>query len=234
MGVNGDARSLVRRLDEEANNPGLETLRHVLGGNAGERAAGMLPAVVGQEHAALCAQQRVFTVLASRFDESGPAGFFLSLASAAVSSRVCLTRLVEGAPGFSSWVQSRSPAGIRSFERVLCRSALLGGRAEVAAALHVAMISWGKQCALFAHALRSEGDFATAFAEYFAAYAEPPRTLLAQAVEVVEAGLADGEDPSVVSATVEDFRMSLSDFWLLAASSPTKESIRDDHELADA
>ncbi|WP_170837416.1 hypothetical protein [Actinopolyspora xinjiangensis] len=225
---------MVRRFDEEVNNPGLETLRHVLGGNAGERAAGMLPAAVGQEHAALCAQQRVFTVLSSRFDDSGPAGFFLALASAAVSSRVRLTRLVEGEPGFSSWGRSRSPAGIRSFERVLCRSALLGGRAEVAAAFRVAQISWGKQCALFANALRSEDDFATAFADYFAAYAEPPRALLEQAVEVVEVGLADGEDPSAVSAAVEDFRMSLSDFWLLAASSPMKEPIRDDREFAES
>lgn len=156
-----------------------------------------LRAFAGEQQAIVASDRRSFALLASRFPHPPAGDLFLALAQ---GEGEALARL----SGFSAWLgmgdedlRAYEPQpGCQAYAAYVAWLALNGSQADVALAFLLNLDAWGANCARVAKALRARygaPDEAVAFFDYFAG---PPGDFPDRLLEVVEAGLEQGDSPA--------------------------------------
>jgi thiaminase len=156
-----------------------------------------LVAFAAEQRAIIASDRRSFALLAARFPQPPAGELFLGLSEGEGRALALLAPLAAALGAADAELAAyRHAPGAQAYPAFLAWLALNGSRADASLALRANLLAWGENCARMEQSLRagyglSEG--ATAFFRFFAEPAPGSRQLLE---EVLDDGLAAGEDPA--------------------------------------
>lgn len=137
--------------------------------------------------------------LASRFAAPPSAPFFQAVLAGEHAALDALRVFARAVGMDEALLDAYEPApGAQAYPAFMAWLALHGSEAEVAGAFLVNFAAWGANCGRMSRALQRRYGFAAAEAAFFDLFASPPADFDAQALAVVDAGLAHGTDPRLV------------------------------------
>ena len=155
-----------------------------------------LAALAGEQHAVVASDRRSFACLAARFPAPPAGDLFLALAGGEGEARRRLAAFAAAVGLDADALRSYEPhAGGQAYPAFVAWLALNGSRSDVALAFLVNLAAWGANCARIAAALRERYGLAAGDVAFFDFFAEPPRDLHRQLLDVLDAGLAEGDSP---------------------------------------
>jgi hypothetical protein len=154
----------------------------------------------GEQYHIIRSDLRSVALLVHRFG-AGPSGpFFQSVLG---GERAALEALLVFADAVGLDEARRAgyePApGTQAYPAYMAWLALYGSEAEVAGAFLVNFAAWGANCGRLSRALQSRYGLGPKDVAFFDLFAAPPAEFEAQALGVVQAGLARGVEPRLVT-----------------------------------
>lgn len=192
-----------------------------------------LVAVESQCHAAELA---AYGLMAARFPRRPAAPLYGRLVDLVVGAQPKLTACAEafGMGPDDLWYRPRAYETF-AFDGMLAHIAVNGSQAATALALHTDMELYFGDCAELVRLVREQGvDAPDAFFRYYEGGQSDE--MLEQAVEVVDDGLRNGDDPEVALLMARLLEQSIGLFWRSAAGedvTPTHVPERDELTGAD-
>jgi hypothetical protein len=180
----------------------------------GRVAKGWLERFAVEQHWIISSDRRSFAQLASRFPEPPAGDLFLQLAQ---GEGVALGHL----DAFSRWLDldpailpaREVTAGGQAYAAYVAWLALNASATDVALAFLANLSAWGHNCARVSEALRRRfgaGPEATGFFDFFAT---PAPGFEQQALAVIEAGLAGGDEPAMARRSARLLQAYELMFW---------------------
>jgi thiaminase len=153
--------------------------------------------LAGEEYRIVCSDRRSFALLAWRFAEPPAGAWFLSLAQ---GEGTALGLLGDFAAALD-WAETdlrayRTRPFAQAYPAFLAQCAQQGTRSAVALAMLVNLAEWSEYCGRTAEALRARYGLSERAVGFFRFFGEPPQGFAEQAVAIIEAGLAAGDDPA--------------------------------------
>jgi hypothetical protein len=189
------AMDLVRRAQEEiAATPPPNRFLDLL--EAGRVPRDRLTALAGEEYHIVGSDRRSFAQLAARFPEPPSGPVFLMLAGGEGEALRLLADYADALGWGEKELRGYRPDPLaQAYPAYLAWSALNGTRSGVALAMLANFGEWGGYCARAADALRARYDLSEDAVAFFRFFAELPPGFTEQAIAMVAAGLAAGDDP---------------------------------------
>jgi hypothetical protein len=151
--------------------------------------------LAGEQFRIVGSDQRSFALLAARFPDPPAGEMFLSLAQGELHA----LRLLAGFAAALGWgereLRGYEPRPLaQAYPAYLAWSALFGTCSGVALAMLANLEEWGGYCGRAAEALVTRYDLSERAVGFFRFFAAPAPVFTEQAMSVVAAGLAAGED----------------------------------------
>jgi hypothetical protein len=197
-----DARALIDEIvrDLHAVEQAIRNHPYVAAAEEGRLRREDLARFAGEQYHIIRSDLRSVALLVHRFG-AGPGGAFFQ--SVLGGERAALEALL----GFADAVgldEARRAAyepapGTQAYPAYMAWLALYGSEAEVAGAFLVNFAAWGANCGRLSRALQSRYGLGPKDVAFFDLFAAPPAELEAQALGVVQAGLARGVEPRLVT-----------------------------------
>lgn len=190
------ASDLVSRIREEI-------VAGAVGGNrfvdlleAGAVPRERLTWLAGEEFRIVGSDQRSFALFAARFPEPPAGEMFLSLAQGERDALRLLSDFAAALGWDERKLRAYQPRPMaQAYPAYLAWSALFGTRSGIALAMLANLEEWGGYCRRTAEALVSRYGLAEKSVAFFRFFAESPPGFTEQALSVIAAGLAAGDDP---------------------------------------
>jgi hypothetical protein len=181
---------------------------------AGELPRERLVWLAGEEYRIVSSDQRSFALLAARFPSSPAGEMFLGLAQGEMHALTLLYRFAGVLGESEKNLSTYEPRPLaQAYPAYLAQRAAFGTSTEVALAMLANLEEWGAYCARTAAALRARYDFDEESVGFFSFFAEPPPGFEEQALAVIEAGLASGDDPADASRAARLLHAYENAFW---------------------
>ncbi|WP_165495050.1 transcriptional regulator [Actinomadura roseirufa] len=181
--------------------------------------AGRLPRerlvwLAGEEYRIVRSDRRSFALLAARFPDSPAGDLFLALAQGEGEALRLLGRFAEALGESEKNLSVYEPRPFaQAYPAYLAQRAAFGTAAEVALAMLANLEEWGGFCGRAAAALRAHYGFDEESVGFFSFFAESPPGFEEQALAVVAAGLAAGEDPREIARAARLLHAYETAFW---------------------
>ena len=183
-----------------ARHPYLEAL------GQGHIAREKLRVFAGEQHHIVGSDMRSFALLVSRYGDSPSGRFFLDMVQGERAALEALSTFAAAVGMSESELKTYEPTpGAQAYPSYVAWLALHASDAEVAGAFVVNLAAWGANCAAASRALQSRYGLSREQVECFELFAvpspEPARPaggFERAALDVVEAGLAQGVEPRLI------------------------------------
>jgi hypothetical protein len=163
---------------------------------AGQAPRRVLETMAAEQRLVIASDRRSFAQLATRHTADPAGAFFLTMAEGEGIALGLLEAHISAVGLDHASLAAYEPLpGCQAYPAFVAWLALNGSRADVALAFLANLAAWGANCARTATALRERyglDERGTAFFEFFAT---TPPDFEDHALAVVQAGLAEGEDP---------------------------------------
>jgi hypothetical protein len=152
--------------------------------------------LAGEEYRIVGSDRRSFALLASRYPEAPAGEMFLSLAQGETQALALLQDFAAALGLSEKDLSSYEPRPMaQAYPAYLAQRAAFGTAGEVALAMLANLEEWGAYCGRAAEALRARYGLDETAVGFFGFFAEPPPGFSEQALAVIAAGLASGDDP---------------------------------------
>ncbi|WP_433235785.1 hypothetical protein [Actinomadura nitritigenes] len=170
--------------------------------------------LAAEEYRIVGSDQRSFALLAARFPVQPAGGLFLGLAQGEAEALRLLGRFTTALGESEKNLRAHEPLPLaQAYPAYLAQRAAFGTSTEVALAMLANLEEWGAYCARTATALRERYGFDEEAVGFFSFFAESPPGLEEQALEVMAAGLASGDDPVEASRAARLLHAYETAFW---------------------
>ncbi|MDL4813932.1 hypothetical protein [Actinomadura opuntiae] len=203
---------LVARAREEIGAAGGNRFLDLL--ETGELPRERLVWLAAEEFRIVSSDQRSFALLAARFPAAPAGGMFLGLAQGEARALTLLERFAGALGESEKNLRTREPRPFaQAYPAYLAQRAAFGTSTEVALAMLANLEEWGSYCARTAAALRARYGFDEEAVAFFSYFAESPPGFEEQALAVIAAGLASGDDPVDASRAARLLHAYETAFW---------------------
>jgi hypothetical protein len=174
--------------------------------------------LAGEQNRIISSDRRSFTVLAARFPEPPAGPMFLDLARGESQALILLTEFSAALGWESKDLKAYEPQPLaQAYPAFLAWCALNASSSAVALAMIANLDEWGGYCARIADALISSYGLPEPAVAFFRFFAAPPPDFADQAISVIAAGLAAGEDPDEALRTARLLHAYELAFWTALA-----------------
>ncbi|MWA02248.1 transcriptional regulator [Actinomadura sp. LD22] len=181
---------------------------------AGEVPRERLVRLAAEEYRIVSSDQRSFALLAARFPVPPAGGMFLGLAQGEAEALTLLLRFAASLGESEKSLKAYEPHPLaQAYPAYLAQRAAFGTSTEVASAMLANLEEWGAYCARTATALRERYGFDEEAVGFFSFFAESPPGFEEQALAVIAAGLASGDDPAEASRAARLLHAYETAFW---------------------
>ncbi|KAB2387894.1 thiaminase II/PqqC family protein [Actinomadura montaniterrae] len=181
---------------------------------AGEVPRERLVRLAAEEHRIVSSDQRSFALLAARFPAPPAGGLFLRLAQGEAEALALLGRFAAALGESEKNLSAYEPLPLaQAYPAYLAQRAAFGTSTEVALAMLANLEEWGAYCARTATALRERYGFDEETVGFFSFFAESPPGFEEEALAVIAAGLASGDDPVEASRAARLLHAYENAFW---------------------
>ncbi|QKG27392.1 transcriptional regulator [Actinomadura verrucosospora] len=181
---------------------------------AGELPRECLVRLAAEEYRIVGSDQRSFALLAARFPAPPAGGLFLGLAEGEAQALTLLDRFAGALGKSEKNLSEYDPHPFaQAYPAYLAQRAAFGTSTEVALAMLANLEEWGAYCARTATALRERYGFDEEAVGFFSFFAESPPGFEEQALSVIAAGLASGDDPVEASRAARLLHAYENAFW---------------------
>ncbi|GAA2412890.1 hypothetical protein GCM10010191_23100 [Actinomadura vinacea] len=173
-----------------------------------------LTRLAGEEYRIVGSDRRSFALLASRYPEPPAGDMFLSLAQGEGQALSLLQDFAAALDLGEKDLRSYEPRPMaQAYPAYLAQRAAFGTAGEVALAMLANLEEWGAYCGRTAGALRAHYGMDETAVGFFDFFAESPPGFPEQAVAVIAAGLASGDDPEDVVRAARLLHAYETAFW---------------------
>ncbi|MBD2895235.1 hypothetical protein ABT299_01855 [Spirillospora sp. NPDC000708] len=170
--------------------------------------------LAAEEYRIVGSDQRSFALLAARFPVPPAGGLFLGLAQGEAEALRLLGRFATALGESEKNLRAHEPLPLaQAYPAYVAQRAAFGTSTEVALAMLANLEEWGAYCARTATALRERYGFDEEAVGFFSFFAESPPGFEEQALEVMAAGLASGDDPVEASRAARLLHAYETAFW---------------------
>lgn len=212
MTDNGAAELVARAREDVAVEAGGNRFLTLL--EAGELPRERLVWLVGEEYRIVSSDQRSFALLAARFPAAPAGGMFLGLAQGEAQALTLLDRFAAALGESEKDLSAHEPRPLaQAYPAYLAQRAAFGTSTEVALAMLANLEEWGAYCARTAAALRARYGLDEEDVGFFSFFADSPPGFEEQALAVIAAGLASGDDPVEASRAARLLHAYENAFW---------------------
>jgi hypothetical protein len=181
---------------------------------AGELPRERLVWLAGEEYRIVSSDQRSFALLAARYPAPPAGEMFLGLAQGEAQALGLLHRFAGALGESEKNLRTYEPRPFaQAYPAYLAQRAAFGTSTEVALAMLANLEEWGGYCARTATALRARYGFDEEAVGFFSFFAESPPGFEEQALAVISAGLASGDDPADASRAARLLHAYEDAFW---------------------
>jgi thiaminase len=213
------ADELVRAAQQEIK-PGPNRFLELL--EAGEVPRDRLASLAGEQYNIVSSDRRSFALLASRFSAPPAGDVFLMLAGGEGDALRLLADYADALGWGEKELRAYRPRPLaQAYPAYLAWSALYGTLSGVALAMLANFGEWGGYCARAADALQSRYDLSDKAVAFFRFFAESPPGFNEQAIAMVAAGLAAGDDPEESLHAARMMHAYEQSFWAALADGLT-------------
>jgi thiaminase len=200
-----DARTLVAEIRDELEGIDARMRQHpyVLAVEAGRVPRDRLRLFAGEQRAIIESDLRSVAYLVSRFGASDSRDYFLGVLQGERAAWEALGAFARALEMSDDELRAYEPMpGAHAYTAYMAWLALYGSDAAVAAAYLINFPAWGEMCGRMSRALQRRYGFGAADVAFFDHFATPPPNAEADALAVIEGGLAAGADPLLVRRAV--------------------------------
>lgn len=173
-----------------------------------------LGAIAAEEYRIIPSDRRSFLFLAARFPDPPAGEFFAGLAAGESLAVPTLLAFAKGVGWSEQDLRDYEPLpGCQAYPSYVAWLALNASSGEAALALIANFAAWGSYCAQIAAALRERYGLDDETCAFFDFFANPVPEVEAQALEVVQASVEQGEPPASarqMARLVQAYELS---FW---------------------
>ncbi|WP_165975526.1 transcriptional regulator [Actinomadura rubrisoli] len=170
--------------------------------------------LAGEEYRIVGSDRRSFALLAARFPDSPAGELFLGLAQGEGQALILLDGFAVALGESEKNLRAYEPRPFaQAYPAYLAQRAAFGTAGEVALAMLANLEEWGAYCSRTAKALRAHYGFSEEAVGFFTFFAESPPGFEEQALAVVAAGLAAGDDPAEIARAARLLHAYESAFW---------------------
>lgn len=170
--------------------------------------------LAGEEYRIVSSDRRSFALLAARYPDSPAGELFLGLAQGEGQALKLLSDLVDALGESEKNLKGYEPRPFaQAYPAYLAQRAAFGTASEVALAMLANLEEWGAYCSRAADALRSQYGFSESAVGFFTFFAESPPGFEDQAMAVIAAGLAAGDDPLEIARAARLLHAYETAFW---------------------
>ncbi|QXJ26025.1 transcriptional regulator [Actinomadura graeca] len=170
--------------------------------------------LAGEEYRIVSSDRRSFALLAARYPDPPAGDLFLGLAQGEGQALKLLDGFAEALGESEKNLRAYEPrAFAQAYPAYLAQRAVFGTAAEVALAMLANLEEWGGYCSRTAKALNLHYGLDEEAVAFFTFFAESPPGFEEQAMAVVAAGLAAGDDPEEVARAARLLHAYETAFW---------------------
>lgn len=170
--------------------------------------------LAGEQHRIIASDRRSFALLASRFPAPPAGDLFLSLAQGEGLALNLLSDFAAALGWTEDDLRGHEPHPFaQAYPAYLASCAMAGASSAVALAMLANLDEWGRYCRRAGDALRARYDLPEPAVGFFRFFAEPPPGFREQAIAVIAAGLAGGEDPAEALRAARMLHAYETAFW---------------------
>jgi len=163
---------------------------------AGRLPRGELARFAGEQYHIIRSDLRSVALLAHRFGAEPSGAFFRAVLGGEAAALDALHAFARALDLDEARLEAHEPApGCQAYAAFMAWLALYESDAAAAAGFLVNFPAWGANCARMSRALRARYGLGEGATRFFDLFASPPPDFEAQALAVVEGGLARGADP---------------------------------------
>lgn len=168
----------------------------------------------GEQHHIIRSDLRSIALLVNRFGAAPSGPFFQAVLAGEAAALAALRTFAEAVRMDEARLGAYEPSpGAQAYPAYMAWLALYGSDAEVAAGFLVNFAAWGANCGRMSQALRTRYGVTEPGTAFFDLFANPPAEFEAQALAVVEGGLARGVDPRLVTRAARLLQSYEKLFW---------------------
>ncbi|MFD0687451.1 thiaminase II/PqqC family protein [Actinomadura fibrosa] len=174
--------------------------------------------LAAEEYRIVRSDRRSFALLAARFPDPPSGDLFLSLAQGEGQALTLLDDFAAALGESEKNLKAYEPQPFaQAYPAYLAQRAAFGSAAEVALAMLANLEEWGAYCSRTAAALRLHYGFDDKAVGFFTFFASSPPGFEEQALAVIAAGLAAGEDPTEIACAARLLHAYETAFWQVLA-----------------